>query len=121
MEQLLIELEGRKTAYLPGETVRGKISWSCVAAPKTAELRLFWSTRGKGTVHSELVEGLRYDPVSPHETHSFEFKLPAEPYSFSGKLITLTWMLGLDVAEADGAATEEIIVSPFGKEVRLHQ
>ncbi|HQH25839.1 MAG TPA: hypothetical protein PLP17_00470 [Oligoflexia bacterium] len=120
MEQLVIEIEGRKKVFLPGDMLRGRIRWSCAETPKTAELRLFWYTRGKGTAHSELVEGLRYDRAGPSESHNFDFKLPLAPYSFSGKLITLTWALELDIEGCSDPAVEEFVVSPFGKEVQLN-
>lgn len=46
-------------------------------------------------------------------------RLPADPYSFSGTLISLVWALEV-VAEPGGAAGRiDVVVSPTGNEIRL--
>lgn len=52
------------------------------------------------------------------DRRDFRFRLPAGPYSFEGKLITLAWALEAVIAGAV-LGRLEITVSPTGEPVRL--
>ncbi|HWI59581.1 MAG TPA: hypothetical protein VNZ22_20300 [Bacillota bacterium] len=119
MSALQLELSENRTAYEPGEELVGTAHWKLEEPPRAVELRLFWFTRGKGTEDAGVIETRRFDRPSREETHSFRLRLPQEPYSFSGKLISLVWALEL-VAEPSKAVTRlEIIMAPGQREVRL--
>jgi hypothetical protein len=119
-ERLAIELAQGRTAYLPGDTVAGEVAWRLDAAPAAAELRLFWHTQGKGETDQEIVETLPFAAPLAEDRRPFEVRLPAGPWSFSGKLVTLLWALEL-VVEGEGATHTEIVVSPTGRALALHQ
>jgi hypothetical protein len=114
-----VSLAGGRTAFSPGETLEGTASWRLAERPRSLELHLFWYTRGKGDRDLELVETQPIQPPEPNGRCDFRFRLPAGPYSFSGKLVSLLWAVEL-VAEpgAKGARTE-ITVAPGGREVLL--
>lgn len=119
MNELRIDIDAQRQAFKPGEEVAGTASWKLEKAPKAVELRLFWFTRGKGTQDASVVERLRFDTTSLDGNHSFRFRLPETPYSFSGKLISLVWALEL-IAEPHKEVTRvEIIVGPDAQEVTL--
>jgi hypothetical protein len=120
MEQLKISIENSKKNFLPGETIRGTVSWDCPKTPKDVELRLRWLTSGKGTQDLYLVQKTSYQPLNNSENHNFEFKLPESPYSFSGKLVSLSWALELQAFPSDNVSLEEFVLSPFGQEIVLH-
>ena len=42
-------LRENKTAFRPGETIAGAVLWEFAKPPASAEVRLVWFTRGKGT------------------------------------------------------------------------
>ncbi len=50
---------------------------------------------------------------------NFQFELPDAPYSFSGKLITLTWSVEFIDDTGKNVAAEEFFLSPTGKEIQL--
>src|SRR5688500_18747451 len=95
---LQIHTNGGRSSFLPGEEVSGSVSWSFATAPTFAQLQLYWTTRGKGTVDLEVIESVSFESPAASAEHAFAFRLPAAgPYSFSGKLISLLWFIKLYV------------------------
>ncbi len=117
-ELLRIDLAEGRTAFRPGETVAGEAAWRLDRAPASAELRLFWHTQGKGDPDQEVVEMVRFDAPRAEDRRDFALRLPAGPWSFSGKLVSLLWSLEL-VVEGEGATRIEIVLSPTGRELLL--
>jgi len=101
--------------------VRGRALWILDEPPKAVEVRLFWYTEGKGTQDVELIDSVRFDAPPQRDQKDFRFTLPDEPYSFSGKLISLIWALELVVLPSDETERIPITVSPTGCEVVLHK
>ena len=97
--------------FAPGERLKGHVSFTNAAS---AELRLFYYTEGKGTQDIEVIQTLQLQ--SPG---AFEFQLPPGPYSFSGKLVSLSWALELIITPGDEIARLEFIVSPTAEEIDL--
>ncbi len=119
MTELTIELTEDRTGFAPGEEMSGTVSWSTAQTGEKLELRLFWFTRGKGTEDAGIVEKIQFDQLLPHETRPFRFRLPAGPYSFSGRLVSLVWALELVASGSKTVARREIEVGPDRREVRL--
>ena len=123
MAQLEITTEFDNRVFVPGDTIRGKVSWQTTTgeAPAGAvELRLFYYTSGKGTRDVAIVDSIAFDLPAASDQRDFEFKLPEGPYSFSGKLVSLIW--GLELQVGDGGAVEgiDLTVSPTGEEINLY-
>jgi len=108
-----------RTAYKPGESLELAVLWALPAKPASLEVRLFWFTRGKGT---EDVEVIATEPITANASAGearVRFTLPAAPYSFSGKLISLLWAAEL-VAEPGARSTRfEFTLSPTSAELVL--
>ena len=119
MNGVEIELQGGRTAYAPGETLAGTVSWQLDAATESVEVRLFWYTRGKGTTDVHVVKAQHYAAPGAAGRRPFTFVLPDEPYSFSGKLISLIWALEAVVQPGERSARRELVVAPGGREVVL--
>lgn len=119
MTELTIELTEDRTGFTPGEEVSGTVSWTTDQTGEEIELRLFWFTRGKGTEDAGVVEKIQFDRPLPHETRPFRFRLPAGPYSFSGRLVSLVWALELVAVTSKTVVRREIEVGPDRREVRL--
>jgi len=119
MDQLSIALNDDRTVFAPGAEIRGTITWRCDANPQLLELSLFWYTAGKGTRDVGLIETKRFDEPGAHGSKDFAFTLPAGPYSFSGKLISLLWALELTSSPGAEIVRREITVSPTGQEILL--
>jgi hypothetical protein len=119
MSDLRVELGGGRIAFTPGEPLSGRVSWRGVDQPSSAELRLFWYTSGKGTQDVGIVQTLTFAAPRPEDGRDFTLPLPREPYSFSGKLISLVWALELIVEPGGHVARREFVLSPTGLEVVL--
>lgn len=118
-DSISIQLDQASSEFQPGTTLSGKVLWSAAAAIKKIELRLFWFTEGRGTQDIELVDERNWDTTGQGE-EPFEFTLPAEPYSFSGKLISLQWALEAVTLPKENTTTKKIFtLSPNGKELVL--
>ena len=116
MSTVAVRASDDAKARRPGDTLELDFEWSLEEVPKTLEARLFWFTQGKGTQDVVIVETQPMTPVARGDQR-VRFKLPAAPYSFSGKLITLTWAVEL-VAD-DFAERWEFQLAPQGKEILL--
>lgn len=114
---LSIETTESQNRFRPSETIRGTVSWRLDADPHKLELRLFWYTRGKGDQDVEVVDRLSLDAAAGRR--DFSFMLPGEPYSFSGKFISLVWALELVSAEPEETCRFEFVMSPTGEEILL--
>jgi hypothetical protein len=116
MTELHLDLADDRRAFKPGESVEGRVSWN-VDGATSAEVRLFWYTRGKGTEDVGLVDTVAFPNPQATDQRTFRFTLPEAPYSFSGKLISILWAIELIVEPGSSVERREIVVSPSGREV----
>ncbi|MDR3403813.1 MAG: hypothetical protein P4L99_15050 [Chthoniobacter sp.] len=116
---LAIQIRDHKTAFSPRERVAGDVSWQLDAPPKSVELRLLWSTDGRGLQDESVVETIPFASPQATESRPFAITLPDGPYSFSGALITLRWELELTVLPGNQTTSVGIIVAPGGEAVSL--
>ena len=119
MEVIEIETDGGREAFAPGEAIAGTVSWQLDAPADSVEVRVFWYTRGKGTTDVQVVKAQHFAAPGAAGQRTFTFVLPPEPYSFSGKLISLIWALEAVVQPGERSARRELVVAPGGREVVL--
>ncbi len=112
-----IEITDKQTSFLPGQTISGNVRWLCSDPPKKASLQLIWYTEGKGDEDVGLADKIKFENLYASDEKPFEFQLPIGPYSFSGRLISLTWALELQVDKE--VIRKEIVLSPNGNEIML--
>ena len=109
-----------KVATRPdGVTISGTISWWLPVAPAQVTLELFWTTRGKGQVDSEVVQSVQIKQPAAAGEQKFEVRIPDAPYSFSGKLVSLLWGLRLIIHPSQEQAQVNLTISPTGQEINL--
>ncbi len=120
MSSLAVATYGNRTRFRPGEEVAGKALWILDKEPEAVEVRLFWYTEGKGTQDVEVVDVMRIESSETRHEAEFKFTLPGEPYSFSGKLISLLWALEVVVRPSGETERLNITVSPSENEIILH-
>lgn len=118
--QLAVFLPGNRAAFEPGAMIDVTVLWALPRAPDSLEVRLFWTTRGKGTEDLEVVASERIPPAAAGE-HVWRLTLPAGPWSFSGKLISLVWALEAVAREPAAVATCEFVIAPDARELRLDE
>ena len=112
-------LDGR-IAFEPGEEITVVAEWQCPVVPPSLEIRLGWTTAGKGTIDYAIEKSIAIENARPSETREVKLQLPEAPYSFSGKLISLVWSLEL-FTEPGSSPRMEITIAPGAKEIELHQ
>jgi hypothetical protein len=120
LNEVRIELAGGRTAYEPGQMVRGTAHWRLPRPAVAVELHLLWTTAGKGDEDSEVVRTVALPAGRAVDRAPFQLRLPDGPYSFSGKLVSLTWHLELVAEPEHGADRVELVVAPGAREVLLH-
>ncbi len=106
-----------RTAFRPGETLEGAVIWELEKPPAIAELRLLWFTRGKGTEDSEVVSTVTFAAPQAGDTRDFRIAVPAAPYSFDGRLISLIW--ALELVLGDEFERTEIVIAPEARQIQL--
>lgn len=106
-----------QTAYAHGDTIRGYVEWQTAEIPRSAEIRLFWQTRGKGTSDSETVAVEKFELLQSHDERPFFFEAPIAPSSFSGTLVSIVWGLEL-VVEPGGSVASDLVIAPDGREIQ---
>ena len=115
--KLQIGLRENRTAFAPRDEITGAVLWELDAAPRSAELRLLWFTRGKGTDDVGVVETLPFNDPQAGDTRSFSLRAPDSPYSFSSKLISVIWALELVLEPGDHCERVELTIGPGAREV----
>jgi hypothetical protein len=120
MSTLSIAIADDKHAFKPSDSLAGRVSWG-VSAVTSAELKLFWYTRGRGKEDVGLVDTLVFENPQTNDQRQFKFNLPDTPYSFAGKLISIVWAIELIVEPETAVERREFVMSPTGKEVDVAQ
>lgn len=119
MNELDINLRDNKTEYAPGQMVRGSVQWNVEGNSKGVEVLLLWYTAGKGTRDVGVIETTTIDNPGAFGSRDFAFTSPYGPYSFSGKLVSLIWVIEMTCSPDGQTARQEITVSPTGHEIIL--
>jgi hypothetical protein len=119
MNELQIRTPEGWTSFEPGAEIDLDLSWDLTAEPQSLELRIVWNTAGKGTTDLSVVQSYPIDSPAPRDAQRMTITLPASPYSFSGKLVSLIWALELVALPGMQSTRQEIIIAPAGREVVL--
>lgn len=114
-----IELSSESARFEPGDQIDGQVRWDAPSPPEKLEIRLFWYTRGKGTQDAEVVERLDLRAATAQGRRPFRFRLPNQPYSFSGQFVSLVWALELVMEPPGETARVEFTMSPTGEEIKI--
>ncbi len=105
--------------FKPGETITGTVFWQLDEEAEAVEVRLFWFTEGKGTRDVEVVASRHLAQPGPSGTRPFELEVPRGPYSFSGRLITLSWAVEMVVLPSGETERLDLLIGPQPVEVDL--
>jgi len=81
-------------------------------------LRLVWHTEGKGTREVMVVGRVPLTDVRVANQRTFSFTLPAMPYTYHGRILSIMWSVDLFgpsrrlLQREEQLATQPIVVSP---------
>jgi hypothetical protein len=116
---LELRLEHGHSCFEPGARVSGVAVWKAVAPPTRLELDLTWTAQSAAGRDLRIVETVTFDEPLAEERRPFIIALPAEPYSFRGALVSLSWTLELTAHPSEEKTRLEITVAPGGRVVDL--
>jgi len=103
MNVISIHLDQERRCFRPGDKLAGSVEWeldnalaslgrdSRYAAAKHVEVRLFWFTTGSALKQVGVVSRLVLKNLSERNSGRFEFILPAGPWCFAGRIVSLHW------------------------------
>jgi hypothetical protein len=111
MAELRIQTRNDRVHFAPGETIEGIVSWN-LDHVKSATLRLFWRTEGKGTQDVGLSAEMPFDEPRPSDERTFRFNVPEGPWSYDGKLVAIVWSLELETEPGGKVESLDLVVSP---------
>ena len=114
-----ISIEGSRTDFEPGETLRGRVEWFGQETPDALEVRLLWYTEGRGDQDVGVARTLRIEGLASTGSRDFEFELPAGPYSCSGRLISICWAVEATLDPDDQTQRTAFVLAPEGLEVEI--
>lgn len=116
---MTVQLDNQRSAFSPGEPLKGMVGWQLERMPRRVELRLFWYTSGRGTRDVGMVEARQLACDQAAGPITFEFKLPTGPFSFTGQLISLQWAIELVIQPGSQTQRTEFVLSPTGAPISL--
>ena len=102
----------------PNSEIHGEILWDLQEDPESVTLNLGWWTSGKGTRDEEIIDSIDLGGERIGKRR-FSFKMPASPYSFSGKLVSVEWGLECSVKKGDARAIHNLVLSPLEDEIDI--
>ena len=106
-------------AFEPGGRISGEVYWRMDEQADSIEARLLWYTEGKGSMDSAVVQTVAFDHPAMEETRPFEMTLPIEPYSCSGKLVSILWAVELVALPTMENIRLSLTMGPGGREIVL--
>lgn len=119
--ELSLQLNQDPTTLVPGQVIDGVVEWRLDSPPKTAALRLFWYTEGRGTQDVGVVEEINLPTQRREGRGTFRFTIPLAPFSFQGQLVTVKWAVELLFNKGKDVQRLDLIVSPWVEQVKLQQ
>jgi len=120
---ITITLSQTPAGYAPGESIAGVVEWTELSAKTNRfEIRLIWNTEGKGDTDVQVIDTINESLPPTSGTTRLDFIAPTRPFSFSGKLISLTW--AVEVIEFPGflshnGAKKTLTISSDRNEIML--
>jgi len=114
-----LRLNEEKSLCVPGEGIAGVVGWDLPRPPKSAIVRLFWYTEGRGDQDVTIIEEIELPHADAAYAQPFQFRMPAAPYSFAGALISLKWAIELILDKGGDVQRIELILSPWTEMLTL--
>ena len=102
--EVRIQLDGRRGAYQPGETLAGeyRLESLSVAEPSAVEVSVLWYTEGQGdedlAVHYfERLDRDERPDLDLRRPQRFSVALPPSPLSYAGVIVKIHWCVRVRV------------------------
>lgn len=119
MSSIHLQLRDGERALEPGAPIDVVATWSDVQGHEQLAVSLLWYTQGKGSEDTRTVarQVLQLHDASGRAELSFEG--PLEPWSFSGRLVSLVWAIEGTLEPGGAVHRVELVIAPEAREVLL--
>jgi len=101
--------------FQPGAHVAGLAAFALPERPELVELRLRWFTADEGPEDGSVAARGRFAPERAEGVIAFDLRLPPAPPSLHGQVITIRWVLEVDVPPNGPVERLWIEVGPTGR------
>jgi hypothetical protein len=115
----LMELEVEARDIVPGQWIVGRVRYRDLEKGQQLELRLTWSTDGKGTRDSMIVTQQFIPSQASSGLVEFQVQAPNWPVSFNGQMLSLEWMIQLVRLPEQVSENITICIGPDAKPIAL--
>jgi len=105
-----LNIKDENIIFMPGDEIQGEALWELPQAPVKLAVNVYWFTDGSV---SHIVHGQELSSVAAAGTLPFKFKLPVTPYSYSGKLFSISWEIEAYSVSPDERCACPFIMSPY--------
>ncbi len=120
MNSIQISIPDTARYCLPSMTIECTVNWHCQQEPHNLHIKLIYYTEGKGSQDVIVVDDHTWKSPGRSGSKSDSFNLPDQPYSFSGKYISLIWAVEALIEPGSECARQQFVMSPSGQEIILH-
>lgn len=115
MSMIEVEIDASRTAFEPGDTVTGSASWDLPGPPSSLDVCLVWIAKGAGATQQDGVAArVPIEGAGSRDTRTFALLAPDGPYSYTGKLLTISWAVELQAEPGGRSARTELVIAPGG-------
>ena len=111
-----INIKDDNVIFLPGDEIEGGVLWELPQSPAKLVVNVYWFTDGSV---SNIVQGFELNSVDAAGTLPFKFSLPVTPYSYSGKLFSISWEIEAYSVSPDERCARPFIMSPYNTVIEL--
>ncbi len=109
-------------AFAPGDLIEGSIQWELSWPVEQMNIALLFESKGKGTPQCEVCDTMELEHLSNRGERRFELATPEWPWSFSGRLLSLVWMVSLTATghKEEREHSLPVVISPTRSEMDLY-
>lgn len=113
MKSLEILLNDNKGSLAPGGKLEGTVMWELDKPAKKIGINFFWYIERQGVQEeTTLVQSLEAENIQPIGYKNFSFDVPRQPYSFTGNLFSIKWVVECVVDKE--SVSQDLVVSNTG-------
>ncbi|MFT4627665.1 MAG: hypothetical protein ACI8PZ_006352 [Myxococcota bacterium] len=106
-------------SYAPGDMLDADVAWGDPGSKGEVLVTLLWYTVGKGTEDVVIVRQERFPTDGRAGRQRLAWPLPHEPWSFSGRLVGVTWALEASLEPRGEVHRLDFVLGPDRLEARL--
>lgn len=116
MSMIEVEIDGGRTAFEPGDTITGSASWDLPGPPSSLDVCLVWLAKGGSATQQDGVAArVALEGARSRDTRTFELQAPDGPYSYDGRLLTITWAVEVQAEPGSRSGRTELVIAPGGR------